>query len=163
MLTAIPSWIVVLVFESLWDLLMSTILHCFYLIECMHVTSEEGDFSFSKTSHHHLMDVAASAALRPHRSSSGHDEIANSHETDDTTPSMAVCGLYVVTDPDKFVEITIKYLNVNCESGGLMAVRYYQLFILWLDYKISRMALKYSLWTAGSWMANTFQAFKTTI
>lgn len=86
----------------------------------MHVTSEEGDYSFSKASHHHLMDVAAAASSRPHRS----DEIPNLHEIEDTTPSMAVCGLYVVTDPDKFVEITIKYLNVNCESGGLMAVCY---------------------------------------
>lgn len=92
----------------------------------MHVTSEEGDYSFSKVSHHHLMDVAVAGASRPHRSSSsssGHDNISNLHETDDTTTSMAVCGLYVVTDPDKFVEITIKFLNVNCESGGLMAVR----------------------------------------
>lgn len=96
----------------------------------MHVTSEEGDYTFSKASHHHLLDVATAAASRPHRSSSGHDEIANLHETDDATPSMAVCGLYVVTDPDKFVEITIKYLNVNCESGGLMAVRYHSVIYL---------------------------------
>lgn len=118
----------VLEFESLRFINVQALSHCFYLIECMHVTSEEGDYTFSKNSHHPLMDVIATAAVsRSHRS--GRDEIANLHETDDTTPSMAVCGLYVVTDPDKFVEITIKYLNVNCETGGLMAVRYYiQLF-----------------------------------
>lgn len=37
-------------------------------------------------------------------------------------PSMVVCGLYVVTDPEKLVEITIKMMDVSCESGGLMAV-----------------------------------------
>lgn len=34
-----------------------------------------------------------------------------------------VCGLYVLTDPDKLVEISIKYLDVNCDSGGLIAVK----------------------------------------
>lgn len=35
---------------------------------------------------------------------------------------MAVCGLYIIGEPDTIVELTIKQYNVNCESGGLMAV-----------------------------------------
>lgn len=34
----------------------------------------------------------------------------------------AVCGLYMITDPDQIVEITIKYINVDCNDGGLMSV-----------------------------------------
>lgn len=110
-------------------------------LECMHVTSEEGDYSFSRTSHHRLLDVAAAAAAsHTHHSSSssssGSDESVNLHDTDDGTPSMAVCGLYVVTDPDKYVEITIKYLNVNCESGGLMAVRVCLLAICFIYFEM---------------------------
>lgn len=62
----------------------------------MHVASEEGDYSFKKVLH-------PSQRALPRI---------------DTT----VCGLYVLTDPDKIVEISIKYLDVNCNAGGLMAV-----------------------------------------
>lgn len=62
----------------------------------MHVASEEGDYSFKKVLH-----------LRQRVT-----------QPIDTT----VCGLYVLTDPDKIVEISIKYLDVNCDAGGLMAV-----------------------------------------
>lgn len=71
--------------------------------ECMHVTSEEGGYTYKK---------------RP-------EKMLPRKEFDlveSSTPEMTVCGLYVVTDPDKIVEITIRYMNVNCESGGLMAV-----------------------------------------
>lgn len=69
----------------------------------MHVTSEEGDYAFKK-------------AIEPTLTKRSHNivEVVN--------PDMAVCGLYVVTDPDKYVEISIKYMDVNCDTGGLMAV-----------------------------------------
>lgn len=35
---------------------------------------------------------------------------------------MAVCGLYIIGEPDTIVEMTVKQYNVNCDSGGLMAV-----------------------------------------
>lgn len=62
----------------------------------MHVASEEGDYSFKKVLH---MSQRVTQQI-------------------DTT----VCGLYVLTDPNKIVEISIKYLDVNCDAGGLMAV-----------------------------------------
>lgn len=60
--------------------------------ECVHVVSEEGDYSFKK--------------------------VLNLEE-----PPSAVCGLYVLTDPTKVVEISIKYLDANCDSGALLAVK----------------------------------------
>lgn len=70
----------------------------------MHVASEEGEYVFKKSS------------LLPTLTKRDHNivEVLN--------PDMAVCGLYVVTDPDKFVEISIKYMDINCETGGLMSV-----------------------------------------
>lgn len=64
--------------------------------DCMHVASEEGDYSFKKVLH--------------------------LNERENAQLDSTVCGLYILTDPDKFVEISIKYLDVNCASGGLMAV-----------------------------------------
>jgi hypothetical protein len=37
-------------------------------------------------------------------------------------PTMAVCGVYFVTDPDKIVEVTVKNMDVDCDTGGLLAV-----------------------------------------
>lgn len=71
--------------------------------DCMHVTSDEGDYAFKKV-------IEPSLAKRSH----------NLVEVVD--PDMTVCGLYVVTDPDKYVEISIKYMDVDCDTGGLMAV-----------------------------------------
>ncbi|XP_055636530.1 corticotropin-releasing factor-binding protein [Toxorhynchites rutilus septentrionalis] len=75
-----------------------------HVTDCMHVTSEEGEFYFKKTApivstpkHGRLIDVMSVA------------------------PSMEVCGLYFVTDPDKIVEVSVKYMDVNCETGGLMS------------------------------------------
>lgn len=58
--------------------------------ECVHVASEEGDYSYKKTT--------------------------NSEET-----STTVCGLYILTDADKVVEISMKYLDASCDAGALMA------------------------------------------
>lgn len=71
----------------------------------MHVTTEEGDFVFKKIPH------------------LGRAENEKEMNMVDVENPMTVCGLYVVGQPDKLVEITIKHLDVNCESGGLMAVR----------------------------------------
>lgn len=72
--------------------------------ECMHVTSQEGEFFFKKTApivltpkHGRLVDVLSAA------------------------PAMEVCGLYFVTDPDKVVEVVFKHSDVKCETGGLMS------------------------------------------
>lgn len=69
----------------------------------MHVASEEGDYAYKKIE-------------RPALEKREHNMV------EVVDPDMSVCGLYVVTDPDKIVEITIKYLDVNCDTGGLMAV-----------------------------------------
>lgn len=70
----------------------------------MQVTSEDGEFVFRKVApvvsapkHGRLIDILGSA------------------------PSMEVCGLYFVTDPDKIVEVSVKHLDVNCDTGGLMS------------------------------------------
>ncbi|EDS38013.1 conserved hypothetical protein [Culex quinquefasciatus] len=72
--------------------------------DCMQVTSEDGEFVFRKVApvvsapkHGRLIDILGSA------------------------PSMEVCGLYFVTDPDKIVEVSVKHLDVNCDTGGLMS------------------------------------------
>lgn len=64
--------------------------------DCMHVTSEEGDFKFRTVPSNLIED----------------DEGLNS----------AVCGLYVISEPDKVVEIVVKNYDVSCVSGGLMGV-----------------------------------------
>ncbi|XP_037030304.1 corticotropin-releasing factor-binding protein [Bradysia coprophila] len=74
------------------------------ITECMHVTSEEGGYTYKKSPKQILPQLRKDFDL-----------------IESSTPEMTVCGLYVVTDPDKIVEITIRYMNVNCESGGLMA------------------------------------------
>ena len=33
-----------------------------------------------------------------------------------------VCGVYIMTDPDKLVQIQFEYLDMPCASGGLVAV-----------------------------------------
>ncbi|KAJ6646670.1 Corticotropin-releasing factor-binding protein [Pseudolycoriella hygida] len=73
------------------------------ITDCMHVTSEEGSYAFKKSPQPAMSQT--------------HQELGLAEEGTE----MTVCGLYVVADPNKIVEITIKYMNVNCESGGLMA------------------------------------------
>jgi len=78
----------------------------------MYVTSEEGDFFYEKMPH--LIPI-----LHP-----------GMNAIEQVQPSLTVCGLYVVTDPDKVVEISVQYLDVHCESGGLMAVSSYAVNII---------------------------------
>lgn len=65
--------------------------HDRFHLECVHVASEEGDYSYKKAS--------------------------NLDES-----STTVCGLYILTDVDKVVEISMKYLDASCDSGALLAV-----------------------------------------
>lgn len=75
----------------------------------MDVRSEPGDYIFKKF---------------PKRSTSSRLSYVklNPEEEDPAEDPMAVCGLYIIGEPDTIVELTIKQYNVNCESGGLMAV-----------------------------------------
>ena len=36
--------------------------------------------------------------------------------------SSDVCAVYLASDPDQRVEITFDYLNVDCDSGGIVSV-----------------------------------------
>jgi hypothetical protein len=36
--------------------------------------------------------------------------------------SAAVCGVYFITDPERTVELHFDYLDVPCDSGGLVTV-----------------------------------------
>lgn len=77
----------------------------------MHVASEPGDYAFKKLP---PRTTAATAAL-----------FGNTDETSailQLEESLQVCGLYVIGEPDTIVEITMKYYDVNCETGALMAV-----------------------------------------
>jgi hypothetical protein len=33
-----------------------------------------------------------------------------------------VCGMYIITDPDRRVEVHFEYLDVPCQNGGLVSV-----------------------------------------
>lgn len=75
----------------------------------MHVTSEDGEFIYQKT---------------PRQIEQSHHSL-NTELTEPESP-MTVCGIYLVTDPDKIIEISIKQMSVSCEQGGLLAV--------WINY-----------------------------
>lgn len=36
-----------------------------------------------------------------------------------------VCGIYMIAEPDKRIEVIFNYLDVPCENGGLVAVSIY--------------------------------------
>uniref|UniRef100_A0A182MMJ9 Corticotropin-releasing factor-binding protein n=1 Tax=Anopheles culicifacies TaxID=139723 RepID=A0A182MMJ9_9DIPT len=95
------------------------------ITDCMHVTSEEGEFSFVK-----LPPVRSTSKHGAHwMASPGEPELvsaegAASHLADpelEPGASSAVCGVYFVADPDQTIEVTMKQVNVECRSGGLMA------------------------------------------
>lgn len=73
----------------------------------MHVTSEEGLFVFKKTA----------------QFETDSETQVNSVQMVQASPDLTVCGLYVVSDPYKVAEITVKHMDIPCESGGLMAVK----------------------------------------
>lgn len=43
-------------------------------------------------------------------------------DTPDTIDTNKVCGLYLIGEPDTIIEINMKYYDINCETGALMAV-----------------------------------------
>ncbi|XP_049870216.1 corticotropin-releasing factor-binding protein [Pectinophora gossypiella] len=50
----------------------------------------------------------------------------------------SVCGIYMIADPDKRIQVTFNYLDVPCENGGLVA---------WVD----GWELNGQVWPADSW------------
>ncbi|XP_035777099.1 corticotropin-releasing factor-binding protein-like [Anopheles albimanus] len=89
--------------------------------ECMHVTSEEGEFSFIK-----LPPTRSTSSWTGTDSWSGlaglESEAAGaSGEVAANGGPATVCGVYFVADPDQIIEITMKQVNVDCHTGGLMA------------------------------------------
>lgn len=72
----------------------------------MHVTSEEGVYTFRKT-------------LR--KQSKLHERI-NLIESNVDDSESVVCGIYFMTDPDKLVEVEVEFSDVSCELGGLLGV-----------------------------------------
>lgn len=72
----------------------------------MHVTSEDGIFTFRKT-------------LRKQPKLHDRIDFIDSN-VDESEP--AVCGIYFMADPDKLVEVEIEFSDVSCELGGLLGV-----------------------------------------
>uniref|UniRef100_A0A182MZK2 Corticotropin-releasing factor-binding protein n=1 Tax=Anopheles dirus TaxID=7168 RepID=A0A182MZK2_9DIPT len=85
---------------------------------CMHVTSEEGEFSYVKlppvrsTSKHGHWMPAPDASGEP---------TAGEPDPEPGAAPATVCGIYFVADPDQTVEVTMRQVNVDCRTGGLMA------------------------------------------
>jgi hypothetical protein len=74
----------------------------------MHVTSEEGIFIYRK--------VRKNAFLRAPSEGLHLVEMDQPNE-------QQVCGVYLMTDPDKIVEVEVEFSDVSCEFGGLLGVR----------------------------------------
>ena len=86
----------------------------------MHVASQSGDYAFKKQTTRATLFTNPSININT-------DGVDNSETTAAAAllqleDSLQVCGLYVVGEPDTIVEITMKHYDINCESGGLMAV-----------------------------------------
>jgi hypothetical protein len=39
-----------------------------------------------------------------------------------TGDTATVCGMYIIADPDRRIEVHFEYLDVPCENGGLVSV-----------------------------------------
>lgn len=70
----------------------------------MHVTSEEGIFTYRKLSRN-----------QPRTFDGIHLVEADMNEPQ-------VCGVFFMTDPDKVVEVEVEYMDVSCDLGGLLGV-----------------------------------------
>lgn len=70
----------------------------------MHVTSEDGIFTYRKS------------LRKPSRAFDGMNLVEAEPE------ESPVCGVYFMTDPDKVVEVEIEFMDVSCELGGLLGV-----------------------------------------
>lgn len=82
----------------------------------MHVASEAGDYAFKK------QPTRATLFANANVGNNNNDDSETAAALLQLEDSLQVCGLYVVGEPDTIVEITMKHYDVNCESGGLMAV-----------------------------------------
>ncbi|KAH8311375.1 hypothetical protein KR044_005987 [Drosophila immigrans] len=98
--------------------------------DCMHVTSEPGDFIFKKSTASPAAPPLAALNFNPNADllDLGTDDLeaaavaaAAAAAAATAVTAETVCGLYVIGEPDTIVEITMKHYDVNCETGGLMA------------------------------------------
>lgn len=78
----------------------------FNISDCMHVASEEGDYLYRKVPH-----------IIPSNLQAGINIV-------DSSSPMKVCGLYVISEPEKVIEISIKHLDVDCDAGARLGVSY---------------------------------------
>lgn len=53
-----------------------------------------------------------------------------------TGDESTVCGVYLLTDPDKMVEIYFDYLDVPCQTGGLISVSFSSKTFMYIGKKI---------------------------
>ncbi|KAL7017334.1 hypothetical protein ACKWTF_010321 [Chironomus riparius] len=97
------SWPGMVVRRSSLETLIPKNVHT--LTDCMHVTSEEGIFIYRK--------VRKNSFLRA--SSEGLHLVEM-----DQPNEQQVCGVYLMTDPDKIVEVEVEFSDVSCEFGGLL-------------------------------------------
>lgn len=72
----------------------------------MHVTSEEGIFTYRKT-------LKKQMKL---------EERIHFVNADIEENEAQVCGIYFMTDPNKLVEIEVEYTDVGCDLDGLLGV-----------------------------------------
>ncbi|XP_040172407.1 corticotropin-releasing factor-binding protein [Anopheles arabiensis] len=86
------------------------------ITDCMHVTSEEGEFSFVK-----LPPVRSTSKHGAHWMTPGVESAERADPDDPTLGAATVCGVYFVADPDQTIEVTMRQVNVDCRTGGLMA------------------------------------------
>lgn len=107
--------------------------------DCMMVASQEGDYVYVKNPLQYN-GISKRSSFNLHRRSASaldgreisdnmaneemlfEDEQAAQRPHEPLVPDMAVCGIYFVTDATKIVEVTVKRLDINCETGGLMGV-----------------------------------------
>lgn len=82
----------------------------------MHVTSEEGEFSFVK-----LPPVRSTSKHGAHWMTPGVESAERADPDDPSLGAATVCGVYFVADPDQIIEVTMRQVNVDCRTGGLMA------------------------------------------
>lgn len=73
----------------------------------MHVTSEDGIYTFRKS-------------LRKLPKLHERMHFIDSSIVDESEP--AVCGIFLMTDPDKVVEVEVEFSDVSCDLGGLLGV-----------------------------------------
>jgi hypothetical protein len=75
-------------------------------LDCMHVTSEDGIFTYRK--------------VRRSQSMGGGGNGLHLVEVESNEPQ--VCGVYLMTDPDKVVEVEVEFTDASCELGNLLGV-----------------------------------------